>query len=121
MNTAELDLVRQNLLRLRRQRLHRRRAQIGRIEEELETREVAWEDQAAEASDAALGDSLADVDLRALREIDAALARLDAGRYGACAECRAPIDESRLAAWPTAALCADCALLSEARLPAHSD
>jgi len=41
--------------------------------------------------------------------IEAALARLDAGEFGACAECGEPIAEGRLAHDPAALLCIACA------------
>lgn len=44
-----------------------------------------------------------------LVEIDAALARLDAGVYGVCERCGRSIDEGRLDARPVARLCMDCA------------
>jgi DnaK suppressor protein len=44
-----------------------------------------------------------------LADIDAALARLDAGRYGSCERCGAPISPARLAARPAAATCITCA------------
>jgi RNA polymerase-binding protein DksA len=44
-----------------------------------------------------------------LVEIDAALARLDAGVYGVCERCGRPIGEGRLEARPVARLCMDCA------------
>ncbi|MFX4288356.1 TraR/DksA family transcriptional regulator [Janibacter indicus] len=44
-----------------------------------------------------------------LREIDAALARLDAGVYGTCERCGRPISAGRLEARPTARTCIDCA------------
>ena len=43
-----------------------------------------------------------------LAAIDAALARLDAGTYGACTSCHKPIPPERLEALPWAALCIDC-------------
>ncbi len=43
-----------------------------------------------------------------LREIDAALARMDEGRYGRCVECAQPLPESRLDAFPMASLCLAC-------------
>ena len=44
-----------------------------------------------------------------LADIDAALGRLDAGRYGTCERCGAPIGAARLAARPAAATCITCA------------
>jgi DnaK suppressor protein len=44
-----------------------------------------------------------------LAEIDAALARLDAGAYGTCVRCGNPISPARLAARPAAATCITCA------------
>jgi RNA polymerase-binding protein DksA len=42
-----------------------------------------------------------------LSEIDAALARIDAGTYGLCERCGRPIDADRLEALPWATLCLD--------------
>lgn len=58
------------------------------------------DDEAARLADAVRG-------LRAA--IDKALARIEAGTYGLCATCTAPIAEDRLDALPAAALCLDCA------------
>jgi len=44
-----------------------------------------------------------------LTAIDAALDRLRAGSYGACARCGRPIGEDRLAARPAALTCIRCA------------
>ncbi len=44
-----------------------------------------------------------------LARVQAALAALDAGSYGRCAECGNPIARERLEAIPWAALCIDCA------------
>jgi DnaK suppressor protein len=43
-----------------------------------------------------------------LGAIEAALARLDAGHYGQCLDCRATIAEARLAAYPSALRCVAC-------------
>src|SRR2546425_9718452 len=45
---------------------------------------------------------------RTLRQIDAALARLHAGRYGLCASCSRPIPLAPLEALPLAPLCLPC-------------
>lgn len=44
-----------------------------------------------------------------LAAIDLALARLDAGAYGACERCGAPIGDERLAALPATTRCVACA------------
>jgi RNA polymerase-binding transcription factor DksA len=53
----------------------------------------------------------AEADVAAL---DAAVARLDAGRYGLCDGCGAPIGDERLAAQPTTTSCVACAQASAA-------
>jgi RNA polymerase-binding protein DksA len=50
-----------------------------------------------------------------LSEIDAALARIEAGTYGVCINCGKPITEERLAAIPWATYCIDCKRLVEGR------
>lgn len=44
-----------------------------------------------------------------LQEIDAAIARRDAGTYGVCLDCGRDIPAARLAARPTATRCVACA------------
>ena len=44
-----------------------------------------------------------------LAEVDAALARLDAGSYGVCERCGGPVGDGRLEARPETRLCIDCA------------
>jgi len=46
---------------------------------------------------------------RHLEQIDAATKRLEAGTYGTCEVCGAPISEGRLAARPAATVCIRCA------------
>jgi len=46
-------------------------------------------------------------------QIDAALARIDAGEYGVCRDCGGAIDPRRLEALPYALLCRECASLRE--------
>jgi DnaK suppressor protein len=50
-----------------------------------------------------------------LAHIDVALARLDAGHYGACAMCSRPIPSRRLRALPFAVHCQPCAERQERR------
>lgn len=51
----------------------------------------------------------------ALDDIEAALARMDAGRYGYCAQCDRPIPVERLFAIPQAPLCMHCQRRAEHR------
>ena len=55
---------------------------------------------------------------RELVLIDAALARMEEGMYGACLDCDLEIDPRRLAALPYALLCTECAQRRERRPPA---
>jgi DnaK suppressor protein len=48
-----------------------------------------------------------------LAEIDAALARIEAGTYGACTNCGKEVAVGRLEAHPWASLCIDCARLAQ--------
>jgi DnaK suppressor protein len=43
-----------------------------------------------------------------LRDVDRAIAKIDAGTYGACERCGRPIGAERLDALPWALLCIDC-------------
>lgn len=61
------------------------------------------------AAERSLVSSLARGTARQVAQIDAALARLDAGTYGVCTSCGRPIGAARLEARPAAARCIDCA------------
>jgi DnaK suppressor protein len=52
----------------------------------------------------------------ALRDIESALARIDDGEYGLCADCDDPIDLRRLQAQPAAVRCARCQQSVETQL-----
>ena len=52
---------------------------------------------------------LGETQRRELQQIDAAIARLEAGEYGSCADCEQEIDPRRLKALPYALHCAECA------------
>ena len=48
-----------------------------------------------------------------LRNVDAAIAKLEAGEYGSCENCEEPISEARLSAVPAARFCLACQEISE--------
>jgi DnaK suppressor protein len=121
MTTMDREQIRQGLLRKRRQLLGRVRLGREMTEEELDSRETAWEDAAAEQTDAWMLANLGEADLRTLREILVALRRLEGGHYGECAECGVEIEVARLRAVPATSLCGDCAFAAEGALPAHTD
>lgn len=65
-------------------------------------------DHASEMFDREVDESLGENAEVIVREIDDALARIDAGTYGTCIRCGQPIPDERLAAVPYAVLCVSC-------------
>jgi RNA polymerase-binding transcription factor DksA len=74
-------------------------------------------DQADLAIQAGVDDAEFERDLVELAQVDAALERLDAGRYGRCRDCAEPIAPERLLAQPWAARCLACQARHEQRVP----
>jgi RNA polymerase-binding protein DksA len=72
-------------------------------------------DSATATYDRELDYTLEDNSEHVLGEIDAALARIDAGTYGTCPTCGGPIGEERLEALPWATKCIDCRRRDERR------
>lgn len=62
-------------------------------------------DHASETLAQELDETLEENAAHVLREVEDALARLDAGTYGLCSACGQPIPEERLDAVPYATLC----------------
>jgi RNA polymerase-binding transcription factor DksA len=68
-----------------------------------------------DSGDEAVADWLVDVnlaevsrDIHELRDVEAALARIDLGTYGECIDCKAAIPDDRLSAIPAASRCLSC-------------
>lgn len=76
------------------------------LEAIAEERESEREEAAQEARDAQI---YAAPDDRGKREIDAALHRGGAGRYGMCTSCESPIADPRLRVLPATRFCIRCA------------
>lgn len=110
MDTTELERLRAVL--------EAQRAQARREIEELGADPAA--DEVVFVSDAGFSDRSHSTEERSrlialveshrsnLRDVEAALARMDAGAYGVCVRCGNPIAPERLEALPWAALCIDC-------------
>lgn len=102
------------------QRLRERRKELlAEIHEELmRTDEERYVDLAGRVHDIgeeSVADLLLDVNLAVIdnqinevRDIEAALERVQTGTYGICTDCGGPIDFERLQAWPTAKRCLPC-------------
>jgi DnaK suppressor protein len=98
---------------LRRQLLDEgRRLRAELAEEQIETPEpMTYGSQAAAASqvfDQNRQQALRERAQRELVQVEAALARLDAGTYGICQSCGKPIDPARLEVLPWAQFDLDC-------------
>ena len=65
-------------------------------------------DHASDARDVEFSFDRLSASADTLRLIDEALEKIEAGAFGACEECGAPIGERRLRAKPWASLCVEC-------------
>jgi len=91
-------------------RLSQLLARTGRIEADLRTPgERDSEEQAVQRQNDEVLEQLGAAERVEVDEIRAALARLDAGRYGACERCGDRISNERLAALPSTPICVRCA------------
>jgi RNA polymerase-binding protein DksA len=77
--------------------------------------EADSKERAKQLEDNEVVDALGNEARAEIAKIAATLGRLDAGDYGFCAECGGAIDERRLAAYPYADECIDCAEFGEHR------
>jgi len=71
------------------------------------------EEQAKQLEDSEVVDALGNEAREDLGKINVVLERIDAGIYGICTLCDAPIGEKRLRVYPYALECIDCAELDE--------
>lgn len=44
-----------------------------------------------------------------IKDVKRALSKIDKGKYGVCEECKGPIEQGRLKAYPAAYICVTCA------------
>lgn len=91
-----------------------RRAELRREVLEIEDRlddepSKDWADRASERQGDEVLEALGTHDMSELRQIDAAISRIQAGTYGLCVECGELISLARLDALPATPFCAACA------------
>ncbi len=94
--------------RFRLDQLAQLHAQSGDARTETAGRYLDPLDASADRARTEVSEVLAAAAVQALEDIDAALARMDAGRYGICDRCDAKIPPERLEAVPQARLCMSC-------------
>ncbi len=70
-------------------------------------------DQATQSLDKEILFELSDNERRILRDIDAALRKMEKGTYGLCEHCKKPIEKKRIKALPSARYCMACQSGSE--------
>lgn len=95
----------------RRALLHCVESMHEEAEQALENRDKSdlYDDTPTSDVDAEQALLLSSIAERRLEAIDEALARIDAGTYGACTRCGVAISRERLAALPATATCVNCA------------
>lgn len=117
MNTQQLTQLRHQLLAqrasLRAQLIQLRGGDVGRVEASADHFGHREDSQAQVTTEKELEFALDDHESRELREVEAALARLDAGSYGYCTACGEEISAARLAASPEVARCFNCQTAAE--------
>ena len=81
-------------------------SEFREILEDMDPKDLV--DIAADDIDRKTLEALGSQELKRLKAIDAALSRIENGRYGLCAKCNKKIPSERLKAIPYALMCIDC-------------
>jgi RNA polymerase-binding transcription factor DksA len=82
---------------------------VGKIEGDLQqAHDRDWQERATELENDEVLEGLDEMTLEEIRQIRAALRRIESGTYGICSTCGRPIDPARLAAIPSATTCVGC-------------
>lgn len=110
MRATDVERVRSWLQRRRRLILETSRRAAADIDELRGAQRVQELEESSQSEQAQRGlELLGEVAQRELGQIDAALQRLEAGRYGTCRSCGDDIDQARLEVLPFVLDCAACA------------
>ncbi len=116
MDSSAIAIIKQQLLSDRARveqelsQFSHRSQKPGESEFQVEMKDGGTEegDNAAEAAQYSDNLSMEEELEKSIRDIDGALAMIEAGTYGTCKYCKLPIDERRLAARPTSSSCIQC-------------
>ena len=114
MHKIDLERVREELRRRRRtilETVRRERAELEGLR--AAERDPEFEEGAQSEHEQFTLSRLSEVQRREILQIDACLARIDAGEYGVCRDCEQEIDPRRLRALPYALYCTECATRRE--------
>lgn len=102
----DVDAMRR-MLAARKDELDRR---LGKIGVDLaQPGDMHLEDQAIQRENDEVLEEMAEAGLAELRQIEAALTRVEKGTYGVCTRCGERIDEQRLKTLPSTPFCGACA------------
>ncbi|MHC4913892.1 MAG: TraR/DksA family transcriptional regulator [Planctomycetota bacterium] len=115
LKPAQVFEIRGLLLTRREELLKEISEEIDQSRQGAKQRSADPTDQASDSADGDLALALAQSDTDELNQIEAALARLEAGEIGSCEECSAPIPMERLRALPYATTCIECKRRRELR------
>lgn len=117
LNQRQMNALRKRLSERRCQVIEDIREALARSNAELAAQ---LSDRVRDAGDESVADflealdaALVDRDVQELRDIEAALARLESGEINRCADCGDDIGYERLSAFPTATRCLRCQAMYE--------
>ncbi|VVS96556.1 TraR/DksA C4-type zinc finger protein [Rhizobium sp. EC-SD404] len=105
-NGLDLDSMRR-VMEARREELDRRLSKIGVDLAQPGDRDL--EDQAIQRENDEVLEEMGEAGVEELRQIEAALTRVEKGTYGVCTRCGERIDEQRLKTLPSTPFCVACA------------
>ncbi|GAB4176825.1 MAG: TraR/DksA family transcriptional regulator [Geothermobacteraceae bacterium] len=108
MNQEELDAARKALLEMRRQVLQEANVSLNAYREMGQENLPDISDVSANAANRNVLLNLSENLRQKLRDIDAALERIDQGEYGVCASCEEEISPERMRVRPFSRYCIEC-------------
>ena len=112
MNKADILTLRRELLKRRREILHRLQG-LEANWQTLAEREIESEEEAQKADLSTLFEQLDDFERQEIKEIDLAIYKIDEGTYGICDNCGKIISPGRLKTLPTTRFCYQCSKIGK--------